>query len=635
MAENWSCDESARLYGVRRWGAGYFDVNVEGHLTIRPDGPSGSEVDLHDLISALVERGVNTPTLLRFPDMLRHRMDALAGIFNEILDDYSYGGRFRGVFPIKVNQQRHLIEAYVEHARGHHMGLEAGSKPELLVALTLLDDPEALLICNGYKDASYVEAALLSHQLGRQTILVIEKLSEVGTILDAARRLGVRPTLGVRARLSKRGVGRWQRSSGDGAKFGLAPDEIMVLVSRLREAGMLDCLKLLHFHIGSQISAIRVHKDALHEASRLYAELARLGAPMGYFDVGGGLGVDYDGSRTSTSSSLNYTEREYVADLVTAIQSICQREGLQEPDIVTESGRALVAHHAVLAFDILGVKRPPLDVPLPEIGDDAPDLLVELRDLNEQLKEGRAHLQEAWNDALQWRERGLEAFNMGLLSLPLRADLELLFWCAIGHLGRAVATMPDIPREMEGLPRLMASNAYCNLSLFQSLPDVWAIGQLFPIVPLQRLGEKPGERAVLVDLTCDSDGCIDRFVGDPDPVHSLPIHRVAPGERYFLGVPLVGAYQEILGALHNLFGDTHTASVVLDEDGRWQIERVLEGDAVSDVLGYMNYNHKDLIGRLRKVCESSIRAERITPVLAKRLLTTFRDTLKGYTYLER
>ncbi len=628
----WSIEKSLELYGIPEWGAGLFGINQEGNLVIKPTGTEQA-IDLKSLINEIIERGIDPPLLLRFPDVLERRMAKLAGVFEEVFTEYDYKGRYRGVFPIKVNQERHMLETYLGFAVKHHMGLEVGSKPELLVALALLDDSEALLICNGYKDAGYIEAALLSHLLGRQTVLVIEKKSEVETIIEVSRRLKIRPRLGIRAKLSRRSSGRWSHSSGDLSKFGLSPHDILWVVDRLKEEDLLDCLNLLHFHIGSQINAIRVFKEALREATRMYVELFRLGAPMGLFDVGGGLGVDYDGSRTSRTSSINYNEREYASDVVSAIKSACEKADIDHPDIVTESGRALATHHTVLVFDVLGAEGPPLDAQDPEIKDDDHELLVEMRDLLALLRTGKGHLQEAWNDALQWREQGLQSFNLGLIDLKQRAALEVLFWKAMAIIHETVRDQPYIPQDMKALERLLARNSYCNLSLFQSLPDSWSIGQRFPIVPIQRLDEQPMDRTILVDLTCDSDGRIDHFINRYEEKDALEIHALTPGERYFLAVPFVGAYQEVLGALHTLFGDTNAVHITISPEGP-KIDRILEGDSVVEVLNYVLYSRKMLVVRLREACEANIRAQRITPALAKRLMRTFSDTLDGYTYLQ-
>lgn len=626
----WTIDDAVECYGVDAWGRSLFDISPAGTLQVRPRGPGTLPIDLAELVDELVDRGIELPILVRFPDIVRARIARMARCFREASAMYTYKGDYRGVYPIKVNQQRHLVEALVGFAKEHHYGLEAGSKPELLVAMAMLDDPEALLICNGYKDASYVDAALHARRLGRNAVLVIEKLSELDTVLAAHARLGVEPVLGVRARLSNPGRGRWQTSAGDLAKFGLSALDIMRLVERLREAGKLHWLRLLHFHIGSQVPGIRTFKVALREASRLYVELARLGAPMGLFDVGGGLGVDYDGSRSAFESSTNYTTLEYAADVVSHIGSACDEAGLPHPDLVTESGRATVAHSSVLLFDIVGVDRKPIDGPPNAVREEDGPELRELRQVYDRV--GPRGFQEAWHDANDVRERARGAFELGSLGLEELARIERLYWQVCGRVARIAAQESYVPPEVESLGAVLADTYYGNFSVFQSAPDAWAIGQLFPILPVQRLDEEPRRRAILADLTCDSDGKIARFVDRRDIKKTLELHALRNGERYVLAMALVGAYQEILGDLHNLFGDTNAVHVTV-EDGDWNVDCVVEGDRVDEVIAYVQYGRDELTRRIRSASERAIKAGRMTRNQAGVLLRFYREGMDAYTYL--
>ncbi|MFT4625194.1 MAG: arginine decarboxylase [Myxococcota bacterium] len=627
----WSTADARELYGIDRWGRDLFGVNADGHLVVTPYGAEKGAIDVRLLADELVERGIDLPILLRFPDLVRRRVETLAACFTNAFAEYGYTGRYRGVYPIKVNQQRHLVESIVKYCRPLHMGLEAGSKPELLITLALLDDPEALIICNGYKDADYVETAMLAQKLGRNTIVVVEKLSEVATLVKATETLGIRPRIGVRAKLSQAGTGRWKSSSGDRAKFGLSAWDLVRLVRQLEQAGMLDCLQLLHFHVGSQVTNIRTFKQAMVEASRTYVELVRLGAPMGILDVGGGLGVDYDGSRSNFESSMNYSEAEYAYDVVAAIQEACATADVAEPDIVTESGRATVAHHSLLVFDVLGVERLPTAGKPVDVAEDAPHVVKELRQLYDQVNPRTC--QEVWHDALQARETGRQSYNLGMINLEQRAAIERLFWQVCGRIRTAVRKMSYVPDELADIERRLADTYYANFSVFQSVPDAWAIDQLFPVVPVQRLDERPLRRGVLADLTCDSDGKLDRFISLRDVKDVLELHETRPGETYLLGIALVGAYQEILGDLHNLFGDTNAVHVQLEEGGGYRIERVLEGDSVTDVLGYVQYDRRELVHRVRAASERAMRDGVMTREESKMLLHRFTSGLDGYTYL--
>jgi len=628
----WSTDDSAELYGVPYWGEGLFHVNAEGHLVCTPRGPGQGDVDLHEQVEALVERGIELPVLLRMSQVAESRIDLMNRVFAEAIGEHAYQGRYRGVYPIKVNQQRQLVEEILSAGRRHHVGLEAGSKPELLVAMALMDDPEGLIICNGYKDRRYIETALNAQKLGRRTMMVVEKLSEVDLILEEAERAGSDELwIGVRAKLSNPGKGRWQSSAGDRAKFGLSALGIVELVDKLKAAGRLDALRLLHFHIGSQVTSIQTFKRALREATRLYVELARMGAPMGFMDVGGGLGVDYDGSRTTFESSRNYSEAEYAADVVSHIGEACTEAGLPHPDIVTESGRATVAHCSVLLFDVLGAEQVPTDGPPIPPPDGAHSLHRELWGVLEGLT--ARNYQESWHDATDIRVRARQAFEVGVLGLVELARIDQLFWRLCGRLRRIVREQSFVPEEFERLEPLLADTYYGNFSVFQSVPDAWAIDQLFPCLPVHRLDEEPARRAIIADMTCDSDGKLSRFVDRRDIKRALEVHPLVPGERYVLAMALVGAYQEILGDMHNLFGDTHAVHLRVDEDGEVEIDQVVEGDTVEDVTKYVDYERKDLVHRMRKATERAIRDGTMSRREAARVLAFYREGLDGYTYL--
>jgi arginine decarboxylase len=552
-------------------------------------------------------------------------------VFARAIEDHGYQGTYQGVFPIKVNQQRQLVEEIVAAARPYHGGLEAGSKPELLLALALMDDPNALIICNGYKDRRYVEIALTAQRLGLEAVLVIEKLSELDIIFEVADRMGVQPVLGVRAKLSNPGRGRWRASAGDRAKFGLSALAIMQMVDRLRQEGRLGCLQLLHFHIGSQVTAIQTFKKAMREATRLYVELTRLGAPMRLLDVGGGIAVDYDGSRTTFDSSRNYTESEYAADIVAHVGEACSSAEVAHPTLVTEAGRATAAHCAILLFDVLGVEQMPTSGPPAPERPDEHELVGELRSAYEAAN-ARSY-QEAWHDAQDVRLRSRHAFELGVLGLDELAQIDALFWKICGRIQHVAREQSYVPDELGALTTLLADTYYGNFSVFQSVPDAWAVDQLFPCLPIQRLHEEPTRRGVIADLTCDSDGKLTRFVDRRDVKKVLELHPLRVGERYVLAVALVGAYQEILGDLHNLFGDTHAVHVRVDESGAPVIDRVIDGDSVQDVAGYVQYDRKELIHRVRNATERGIRAGALRQQDAAKILACYRESLDGYTYL--
>jgi len=628
----WTIRDSADTYGISHWGADFVHINEAGNLVLAPDGPEGASVDLKVLVDDLQRRGISLPILLRFTDLLHARVRTLATAFEKAFETYGFTGRYRGVYPVKVNQQRDVVEDLVTLGRKWHLGLEAGSKPELMIVMALLDDPEARIICNGYKDVEYIETALMARQLGRNVTIVVEKGSEIDLIIKVSRRMGVKPSIGLRAKLTSRGAGRWEGSSGDRAKFGLTVGQMVEAVDVLRAAEMLDCLELLHFHIGSQVSAIRSFKDALREASRLYVELHKLGAPMGVLDCGGGLGIDYDGSHTNFASSVNYTVQDYAEDVVAAIQGACDEAEIAHPDIVTESGRALVAHHAVLIVNVLGVTETAhREEEVVELMEDDPAILHELAETAQ--RTNRKTYQTVWHDAVEARDEVLTMFNLGLIDLPARARAERLFWNACTKVERVVRQLSYVPDEMEPLRRTLADTYFCNFSVFQSAPDSWAVDQLFPIVPIHRLDERPTRQGILADITCDSDGKVDKFIDLHDVKDTLELHDL-DGKPYYLGFFLMGAYQEILGDLHNLFGDTNAVHVTLTGQNIYKVEHVVEGDTVTEVLEYVQYSRRSLVKSLRQAAELAVSEKRLTLEESASIIQAYLQGLEGYTYLE-
>ncbi len=611
------------------WGKDFFSINDAGHVQVTPRGTGKGAIDLKELVEDLKSRGCNLPILIRFSDILKFRIEQLFGAFTAAIAEHDYKGRFRGVYPIKVNQQRHVVEELVEYGAPHGLGIEAGSKPELLVALALQENPDAYILCNGYKDKAFIETALLAQKLGRQVIITVDRAQEIDTIISCSRELDVRPVIGVRARLSTKGAGKWVESTGDRSKFGLTTGEMVDAVEKLRREGMLDCLQLLHFHIGSQITAIRAIRDAMREASRIFVELHMMGANMRVIDCGGGLGVDYDGSQTNFHSSVNYSLAEYARDIVSEISEACTAKGVPHPDIVTESGRALVAHHSVLVFNVLGSNEI-LPGQAPElVGADEHRIIQQLYEtyINVSVK----NFQEAYHDALQLKEEAVSAFTLGVLGLRERARVEQLFWAVCERILKIVRDLPYVPDDLESLEKQLTDTYYCNFSLFQSMPDHWAVNQLFPAMPIERLDHQPTRRAILADLTCDSDGKIDKFIDLRDVKHFLPLHALN-GETYHIATFLVGAYQEILGDLHNLFGDTDAVHVKLAEDG-YSVQHVVEGDSVTEVLSYVQYSKEDLIARVRRAVEVALREKRLTMAESGRLMKRYEEGLEGYTYL--
>src|SRR5687767_10754560 len=626
----WSVHDASELYEVSRWGHGYFSVNPAGHVQVHPTKEPARGIDLKELIDRLQLRGISLPVLVRFTDILRHRLGEIHGAFQAAIQQHNYEGRYCCVYPIKVNQQRQVVEEVLQFGRPYNFGIEAGSKPELM-AVAALASNETPIICNGFKDAEFIETAMLAQKIGRNIIPVIEKYTELGLILEAAEKVGVRPQIGMRVKLASRGSGRWQSSGGYRSKFGLTVTEIMRGLEELKSRGMQDCLKLLHFHLGSQITNIRIVKGALNEAARVYTELSRLGAGLQYLDVGGGLGVDYDGSQTNFESSMNYTLEEYANDVVYHIQTVCDEAGVAHPTIVSESGRAVVAYHSVLVFNVLGVSgfgdEKVATTANPEWEQPVIDLIETYNNLTAR------NALEAFHDAQQALDMALSLFSGGYLPLEQRSMAENLFWAILTKLQKITQTLGEVPEDLQHLDEQMSDTYFCNFSLFLSIPDSWAIKQLFPVMPIHRLGEKPGNHAVLGDITCDSDGKLDRFVDRRDVKKTLPLHTVTGGP-YYLGVFLVGAYQEILGDLHNLFGDTHAVHVSLDDNGGARLDALVKGDTVREVLDYVEFDAEVLLGKLRTDVETAVREGKIGYEGAGQLLRFYEDGLQGYTYLE-
>jgi arginine decarboxylase len=628
---NWKIHDSAEIYDVHAWGGDFLSINPSGNVEVRPRGTGGPGIDLSELVEHLRHRGVNVPVLVRFSDILATRIENLCGAFNDAIAANSYRGRHRAIYPIKVNQQRHVVEEVLDFGRPFGVGLEAGSKPELLAILPIMDGEDSLMICNGYKDRAYMEIAFLAQKIGRKPIIVLDRFHELGLALEVARDLGIRPHLGIRAKLAAKGAGRWVESGGDRSKFGLTADEILEAVATLQQHEMLDCLELLHFHVGSQITQIRAIQEAVKEAARFYVGLTQMGAQLKYLDVGGGLGVDYDGSQTNFSSSMNYTELEYTRDVVATIAEVCDEKGIDHPDIITESGRAMVAHQSVLIFNVLGVNEVLPRGTAPQPGDDDHRVVHSLFQAYQSTTP--ENLIESFHDATAAKDEALALFKLGYLDLRERGRSERLYWACCERIFRHAQKLEFIPEELKGLERALADTYYGNFSVFQSAPDHWAVRQLFPTMPIHRLNEEPTRRGVFADLTCDSDGRIDRFINRREAKHVLPLHP--PNQKpYYIGVFLVGAYQEILGDLHNLFGDTDAVHVRLGENDRIEIEHIVEGDSVEEVLGYVQYSRAELVERARRAIETALRKGTITVEESARLRRRYEQGLSGYTYLD-
>jgi arginine decarboxylase len=632
----WRPADSEKLYAIDGWGQGMFRVTENGHLAVHPDGHGeGPSLDLKRLVDDMRRRGTDLPLLVRLPDIIRTRVDGMVSAFVAAIAEWEYQGRYRPVFPVKVNPQSHVMRDVMKHGRRHHVGLEAGSKPELMAVIANLDDLDALIICNGYKDRAYIRLALLARQIGHECVIVLEKPGELDLVLDVAEELGIAPVIGVRAKLSAEGRGHWSGSTGDKAKFGLDVNEVIDVIDRLREADRLSCLQLLHFHIGSQIPEVKTFRTAVREAVRVYSEMRNLGAGMRFLDVGGGLGVDYDGTASTDASSINYNLREYANAIVGTITDVCAETGCAHPDIVTEAGRSMVAHHAVLLLDVVGnaskALAPP---PRPTAEGERPIRPIESAwEIYDEVSAERWH--EALHDIQSLRREATTRFNLGLLNLTQRAYIDRMYWAVCGRILDVVP--PDAAHDdLERLRYDLVDTYFCNFSVFQSAPDIWAIDQLFPVCPIHRLDEAPSRRTILADLTCDSDGKIDKFIGRRQTNRFLPLHHLKKRERYTVGIFLVGAYQEILGDLHNLFGDTHAVHVeVADNAQGYTVLHLDEGDIIEEVLGYVHHDAKKLVRMLREKVEAATEAGRMSFEDGASLIRTFQRGLDDYTYLSR
>ncbi len=627
----WRIEDSAELYNINGWGINFFSINEKGHVTVTPK-KNGIQVDLHELVEELQLRDVSAPMLLRFPDILDNRIEKMASCFKTAAEEYEYKAQNFIIYPIKVNQMRPVVEEIVGHGKKFNIGLEAGSKPELHAVIAINTDNDSLIVCNGYKDEDYIELALLAQKMGRRIYLVVEKLNELKLIIKVANRLRVKPNLGIRIKLASSGSGKWEDSGGDASKFGLTSSELLEALDILEKKEMKDCLKLVHFHIGSQVTKIRRIKIAMREASQFYVQLYLKGFNVEFVDIGGGLGVDYDGTRSSSSeSSVNYSIQEYVNDAIATMVDASDKNNIPHPNIITESGRSLTAHHSVLIFEVLETATLPTMSEEEQPQEDDHELVKELFSLWEQINQPR--MLETWHDSQQIREEALDLFSLGMLDLKTRAQIERLFWSITREIHQMTSELKHIPEELLYLPKLLSDKYFCNFSLFQSLPDSWAIDQIFPIIPIQRLDEKPERSATLQDITCDSDGKIDNFISTRNFSYYLPVHSLKNREPYYIGVFLVGAYQEILGDLHNLFGDTNAVHISVSDKG-YSIDQIIDGETVAEVLDYVQYNAKKLVRTVETWVTTSVKSGIISAEEGKEFLSNYRSGLYGYTYLE-
>ena len=627
----WRIEDSEELYNITGWGASYFGINEKGHVAVTPR-KDGVAVDLKELMNELQLRDMSAPVLVRFPDILDNRIEKTANCFQIAAEEYGYKAQNFIIYPIKVNQMRPVVEEIISHGKKFNLGLEAGSKPELHAVIAMNTDSDSLIICNGYKDENYIELALLAQKMGKRIFLVVEKMNELRLIARLAKQLGVRPNLGIRIKLASSGSGKWEESGGDASKFGLTSSELLEALDYLEQKDMKECLKLIHFHIGSQITKIRRIKTALREASQFYAQLHAMGFNVEFVDIGGGLGVDYDGTRSSNSeSSVNYSIQEYVNDSISTFVDVADKNNIPHPNIITESGRSLTAHHSVLIFEVLETASLPEMDENWEPGPNDHELVQELYEIWDNLNQSR--MLEAWHDAQQIREEALDLFSHGIVDLKTRAQIERLYWSVTREINQMVLSLKHAPEELRSLSKLLADKYFCNFSLFQSLPDAWAIDQLFPIMPIQRLDERPDRSATLQDITCDSDGKIANFISTRNISNHLPVHSLKGKEPYYIGVFLVGAYQEILGDLHNLFGDTNAVHISVDGKG-YSIDQLIDGETVAEVLDYVQYNPKKLVRTLETWVTKSVKAGKISLEEGKEFLSNYRSGLYGYTYLE-
>lgn len=628
----WRIEDSAELYNVKGWGRSYFSINDKGHVQVTPK-EGYAAVDVKDVLDELQLRDITPPVLLRFPDILDNRIEKISRCFKQAAEEYNYKAQNFIIYPIKVNQVRQVVEEIVSHGKKFNIGLEAGSKPELHAVLALNIADKSVIVCNGYKDENYIELALLAQKMGRRIYIVAEKLNELKLIVTVAKRIGIRPNIGVRIKLTSSGSGKWEESGGDSSKFGLNSSELLEAIAFLENKDMMDCLKLIHFHIGSQITKIRHIKNALREACQFYVQLSKMGFGIEFVDIGGGLGVDYDGTRSSASeNSMNYSIQEYANDSISQLVDACEKNNLPQPNIITESGRSLTAHHSILVLDVLETTHVPQwdDDDVVEEGEH--ELAREIYAIWDKLNQQRIF--ESWHDALQIREEALDLFSLGLLDLRTRAIIEKLFWSIAREVNDIALTLKHAPEELRKVVKILPDKYFCNFSLFQSLPDSWAIDQVFPIMPLSRLDEKPTRHATLQDITCDSDGKVSTYVSSQGASNFLPVHALKNGEPYYLGVFLVGAYQEILGDMHNLFGDTNAVHIDVYKD-HYEIDQVIEGETVAEVLDYVEYNSKKLVRNVESWVTASMKSGKITPEEGREFLSNYRSGLYGYTYLER
>lgn len=627
----WRIEDSEELYNITGWGTSYFSINDAGHVVVTPRR-DGVTVDLKELVDELQLRDVASPMLLRFPDILDNRIEKMSSCFKQAAEEYGYKAENFIIYPIKVNQMRPVVEEIISHGKKFNLGLEAGSKPELHAVIAVNTDSDSLIVCNGYKDESYIELALLAQKMGKRIFLVVEKMNELKLIAKMAKQLNVQPNIGIRIKLASSGSGKWEESGGDASKFGLTSSELLEALDFMESKGLKDCLKLIHFHIGSQVTKIRRIKTALREASQFYVQLHSMGFNVEFVDIGGGLGVDYDGTRSSNSEgSVNYSIQEYVNDSISTLVDVSDKNGIPHPNIITESGRALTDHHSVLIFEVLETATLPEWDDEEEIAPDAHELVQELYSIWDSLNQNK--MLEAWHDAQQIREEALDLFSHGIVDLKTRAQIERLYWSITREINQIAGGLKHAPDEFRGLSKLLADKYFCNFSLFQSLPDSWAIDQIFPIMPIQRLDEKPERSATLQDITCDSDGKIANFISTRNVAHYLPVHSLKKTEPYYLAVFLVGAYQEILGDMHNLFGDTNAVHVSVNEKG-YNIEQIIDGETVAEVLDYVQYNPKKLVRTLETWVTKSVKEGKISLEEGKEFLSNYRSGLYGYTYLE-
>ena len=634
MNTPWDISSAISLYNIDRWGSGYFTINSKGHITVLPTQDASTPIDLTELLDEAQQRGLTFPMVVRFQDLLRHRVERINISFADAIAEMGYRSCYRGVFPIKVNQLREVVEEIMDAGKPFHFGIEAGSKPELLAALAIHKDPESLIICNGYKDSLFIQNALMGSKLGKKVILVVEKLEELLQIIQVSQEVGVEPMIGIRVRLAAKGAGKWATSGGENAKFGLSTADLVAASEMLKENGLAHCLRLVHFHVGSQVPDIGTIKRAVREAARFYAKLAKMGHAMGYVDVGGGLGVDYDGSGTAFESSMNYSLAEYARDIVWNIMDICDSEKVDHPIIVSESGRAIVAHHSILIVEAFGSIEKDKARLKAEVGPKDPKQVSEIIELLKSIT--AQNWMETLHDAQQIKEQTQSMFELGLLELESKAKIEQAYWQIAQQVVNFSQGMKYVSDEVRELENSMGDQYVCNFSVFQSLLDHWALGQLFPVTPIDHLDRRPDRNATLVDITCDSDGKISKFVDLQDVKDTLPLHQLTPGQPYLIGFFLMGAYQDIMGDLHNLFGRVNEAHVFLDEDEEsgWYIEETLEGSTIGEVLKMVQWDQIELMRQMKSQVDAAIKGDRLKPNEAMRLLASYEKALKGYTYLQ-